>query len=80
MEAIELLQWPAMAVTVLASWLVGSMRKRKRSAGFWCFLASNVLWTVWAWHDHAWALLGLQAFLAVENVRGVLKNEALVPA
>lgn len=80
MEPLGLLQWPAMAVTVLAAWLVGSRKKRKRGVGFWCFLASNVLWSVWAWHDQAWALLGLQLFLAVENFRGIFKNDALEPA
>jgi hypothetical protein len=43
--------------------------------GFWCFLASNLLWIVWGWHDGAYALIGLQFFLAALNIRGVRKNE-----
>ncbi len=43
----DLVQWPAMAVTVLAAWLVASTSKRRRNIGFWTFLASNVLWIAW---------------------------------
>jgi hypothetical protein len=75
MDYLDLLQWPAMAVTVLAAWLVGSRSAHKRAVGFWCFLTSNVLWVVWGVHDGAWALVGLQFFLAALNVRGVYKNE-----
>jgi hypothetical protein len=69
------MQWPAMVVTVLSAWLVGSRSARKRQAGFWCFLLSNVLWVVWGLHDHAYAVVGLQFFLAALNIRGVYKNE-----
>lgn len=75
MELLDLLQWPAMAVTILAAWLVASRSRRKRIAGFWCFLASNVLWVAWAWHDAAYALLMLQLFLTITNVRGLLRND-----
>ena len=64
-----------MAVTIVAAWLVASQSKRRRAAGFWVFLASNVLWIVWGWHDHAWALVALQVALAILNTRGVSKNE-----
>lgn len=74
-DYIHHLQWPAMAVTILAAWLVASQSKRRRAAGFWVFLASNVLWIVWGWHDHAWALVALQVALAILNTRGVSKNE-----
>ena len=40
-----------------------------------CFLASHVLWTAWGVHDRAYALVGLQFFLAALNIRGVYKNE-----
>ena len=43
--------------------------------GFWVFIVSNVLWVVWGWHDHAYALIALQVALAALNIRGVLKNE-----
>ena len=45
------------------------------AVGFWCFIASNVLWVVWGLHDHAYALVGLQFCLAAMNIRGVYKNE-----
>lgn len=47
---IEMLQWPAMLVTVLASWLVASRDDARRHAAFWVFLLSNLLWVVWGWH------------------------------
>jgi hypothetical protein len=75
MDYLDLLQWPAMVVTVVAAYLVASRMAYKRAIGFWCFLASNVLWVAWGVHDHAWALVGLQFFLAALNIRGVYKNE-----
>jgi hypothetical protein len=75
LDYIDLLQWPAMAVTIVAAWLVASRARRKRVAGFWSFLLSNALWVAWAWHDSAYALLALQLFLAVTNVRGLLRND-----
>jgi hypothetical protein len=75
MDILDLLQWPAMVITVAAAWLVASRAARKRAIGFWCFLASNVLWVVWGLHDHAYALVGLQFFLAALNARGIYKNE-----
>ena len=64
-----------MAATLLSAWLVAAQSKHKRQWGFWIFLVSNVLWIVWGWHDHAWALIVLQVGLAVLNIRGVAKNE-----
>jgi hypothetical protein len=72
---IDLLQWPAMSVTVLAAWLVASGHHRRRKLGFWCFLASNALWVAWGWHDGAWALIALQLCLVATNVRGAFKNQ-----
>jgi hypothetical protein len=46
MDYLDLLQWPAMLVTITAAWLVASSTKRKRTIGFWVFLVSNVLWSV----------------------------------
>lgn len=73
----DLIQWPAMAVTVAAAWLVGSQRRWRRVAGFWSFLLSNVLWVAWGWYAGAWALVVLQAALAIMNIRGVRRNLAL---
>lgn len=73
---IDLLQWPAMVVTLVASFMVGSKKGRKRIVGFWLFIVSNVLWIAWGLHDQAWALIALQAGLFAMNVRGIFKNEA----
>lgn len=75
MAYLAQLQWPAMATTVVAAWLVASQAKRKREIGFWCFLLSNLLWIAWGWYDRAYALVILQLALAALNVRGAYKNE-----
>ena len=72
---LDLLQWPAMVVTVVAAWLVASRSARRRTFGFWFFIASNALWIIWGLHDHAYALIGLQVCLAALNIRGVYKND-----
>ena len=74
-EWIDWLQWPAMFATVLAAWLVASNTKMRRNIGFWVFLASNVLWGLWGWHDGAYALITLQVALAALNIRGVYKTD-----
>lgn len=75
-DALDALQWPAMAATLIAAWLVGSQSKHKRVWGFVCFLVSNLLWVVWGWHDQAYALIVLQVGLFALNLRGARKNEA----
>lgn len=75
MDYLDLVQWPAMVITVAAAYLVASRSAHKRAVGFWCFLASNVLWVIWGVHDRAWALVALQFCLAALNIRGVYKNE-----
>jgi len=72
-DLIDAIQWPAMVVTVAASWFVGSTHPQRRLAGFWAFLASNVLWVAWGWHGSAPALVVLQLCLAAMNVRGMVK-------
>lgn len=76
MDYLDLVQWPAMALTVLAAWYVSSRARSRRGIGFWCFLASNVLWVVWGWHASAYALIVLQLCLAGMNIRGARKNDA----
>jgi hypothetical protein len=73
-SAIDLVQWPAMAVTVVAAWFVASSRSGRRKLGFWLFLASNVLWIIWGLHAKAYALILLQICLAGMNIRGERKN------
>jgi hypothetical protein len=74
-ELLDALQWPAMAATLVASWMVASQRKRKRNGGFWLFILSNVLWLAWGWHAKAWALMALQLGLFVLNLRAARKND-----
>jgi hypothetical protein len=74
-ELLDALQWPAMVATLVASWMVASQRKRKRSWGFWLFILSNVLWLAWGWHTKAWALMALQLGLFVLNLRAARKND-----
>lgn len=75
MDWIDGLQWPAMLVTLVASWLVASQSRRRRLLGFCSFLLSNALWIAWGWHDRAHALIVLQLGLAALNIRGAFKND-----
>jgi len=77
MDWLDLLQWPAMAITLFAAYQVTSQQKGKRGAGFWLYLVSNVLWVAWGWHTQAWALIVLQFCLAAMNIRGASKNDAM---
>lgn len=72
---IDLLQWPAMLVTVVAAWMIGSLRPGRRIVGFCLFLLSNLLWVIWGLPVGAWGLIVLQVCLAGMNIRGLLKNE-----
>jgi hypothetical protein len=74
MSALDWIQWPAMLVTISASWYVASTQKTRRHVGFWLFLLSNVLWVTWGLHAHAYALVTLQFCLAAMNIRGERKN------
>jgi hypothetical protein len=73
-EIFNLIQWPAMIVTISAAWYVGADRRDNRNWGFWLFLLSNLLWIIWAIPNSAWALAILQISLAIMNIRGVLKS------
>ncbi|WP_349975486.1 hypothetical protein [Pseudomonas sp. WHRI 8519] len=72
---IGLLEWPAMAVTVVAAWCIGSRRPGRRKVGFCCFIASNLLWSIWGLHAQAWALIVLQVVLCLMNLRGWWKSK-----
>jgi hypothetical protein len=74
MAALDLIQWPAMVVTVAAAWYVASTQRSRRKLGFWLFLISNVLWVIWGVHTRAYALVALQFCLAAMNIRGERKN------
>lgn len=73
-EMLNLIQWPAMATTLLSAWLVASESKHKRGLGFWIFILSNILWVLWGWHDGAIALIAMQIGLLLLNIRGAFKN------
>ena len=73
---IDWIQWPAMAVTLTAAYLVASSQRSRRQYGFWIFLVSNVLWIVWAVSARAYALILLQVGLAAMNIRGERRNTA----
>jgi hypothetical protein len=75
MPYLDLIQWPAMLVTVAAAWYVASKHKQRRHFGFWLFLVSNALWIVWGIYAHAFALITLQVCLAAMNIRGAMKSE-----
>jgi hypothetical protein len=75
MDLLDLIQWPAMVVTVAAAWLTGSTKKRRRHIGFYLFLLSNALWVAWGVPQAAWALVVLQLALATMNVRGAKKQD-----
>ena len=73
-DGVNLIQWPAMGITLAASWLVASQKESRRNTGFWIFLLSNALWIVWGLHDGAFALVALQVGLAGLNIRGAIKT------
>jgi thiol:disulfide interchange protein len=75
-DLLDLLQWPAMAVSLYAAFMIGSKKAGKRIFGFWMFILSNVLWIIWGVHDEAWALISLQVALMAMNFRGIYKNES----
>lgn len=74
MDYLNWLQWPAMLVTVVAAWLIGSCRTQRRVTGFVCFIVSNILWVLWGLHSQAYALIVLQFCLFAMNLRGFRKN------
>ncbi len=71
---LDALQWPAMAVTLLAAWLVAARSAARRRWGFGVFVLSNLLWSAWGLHTQAYALIVLQVGLFLLNLRGVRKN------
>jgi len=75
MNWLDLVQWPAMLVTLAAAWMVASRKESFRAYGFWVFLLSNLMWIIWASASQAWALLLLQVGLAAMNIRGARKND-----
>jgi|KBSMisStaDraftv2_1062788.scaffolds.fasta_scaffold507159_2 hypothetical protein len=69
------LQWPAMFITVVSTWMIGSKSETSRKIGFYASLAGNVLWIMWGLGTTAFAVIVLQILLAITNIRGALKAE-----
>ena len=74
-DYIDLLQWPAMVVTLFGAYWLASRKPGRRMFGFWMMVLSNLMWIAWGWSDEAWALIVLQVGLMALNARGIIKNE-----
>ena len=74
-EFFALLEWPAMAISLAAAYLLASQKPEKRVIAFWLLIVGNVMWIAWGWGEDAWALIALNVGLMVLNVRGIAKNE-----
>ena len=73
-DYIDLVQWPAMMVTVIAAWFMGSQQPRRRMLAFWGFISSNALWVMWGLYAGAYGLIVLECVLLGMNARGFKKN------
>ncbi|HZV65700.1 MAG TPA: hypothetical protein VFG03_12425 [Telluria sp.] len=74
-DFLAMLEWPAMGVSLLASWWMASRQAQRRVLAFWALIVGNLLWIAWGWGDDAWALIALQVGLIALNLRGIVKNE-----
>ena len=71
---VDFIQWPAMAVILVASWLAASQRAKRRKLAFLGFIVGNLLWIVWGLYVEAYALALLDGILCAMNIRGFMKN------
>ncbi|MES2899284.1 MAG: hypothetical protein V4723_06110 [Pseudomonadota bacterium] len=74
-DMLNLLEWPAMAISLVAAYLLGSINPTKRIVAFVMLIVGNLMWIGWGWGNEAKALIALNVGLMVLNVRGVFKNE-----
>ncbi len=74
-EILAMLEWPAMAISLVAAYLLGSIHATKRIVAFVMLIIGNLMWIGWGWGDEAWALIALNVGLLALNVRGIFKNE-----
>lgn len=74
-EFFALLEWPAMGISLVAAWLMGSRKAKKRVWAFWLLILGNLMWIAWGWGDEAYALIALNFGLMCLNIRGIRKNE-----
>ena len=74
-DILAYFEWPAMGISLVAAYLMGSKKADKRVVAFWLLILGNLLWIGWGWGESAWALIALNAGLLALNVRGIAKNE-----
>ena len=74
-DMLALLEWPAMAISLVAAYLLGSIHTTKRIVAFVMLIIGNLMWIGWGWGDGAKALIALNVGLMVLNIRAIMKNE-----
>lgn len=74
-DILAMLEWPAMAISLVAAYLLGSIDPTKRIVAFIMLIIGNLMWIGWGWGDDAKALIALNVGLMALNVRGIFKNE-----
>ena len=74
-DILPFLEWPAMAISLVAAYLLGSVKPGKRIVAFVMLIIGNLLWIGWGWGNEAKALIALNVGLMVLNVRAIFKNE-----
>lgn len=75
MDYMEILQWPAMILTLLGAWMISTDKRSIRHKGFWVFLLSNVLWILWGMHVKAYGVVLMQIGLAIVNYHGLTRTD-----
>ena len=75
---LDVFQWPALAVTAVAVWLIATEGRPRRFWGFLFGLVATGLWAAWAWNAGAWGVAAAQAVLAVALGRGAVRSRAPV--
>ena len=55
--------------------MVGGLAETTQTQRRFLDFSSNLLWIVWGWYAHAYALIILQICLAAINIRGAQKND-----
>lgn len=71
---LDLLQWPALLLSIVGAWCVGGRTARLRLIGFWLFLASNLAWAGWGYGAAAWAVVITQLVFIVTSIHGIRSN------
>jgi hypothetical protein len=71
---LDLLQWPALILSIAGAWCVGGSTSPQRLLGFWLFLLSNIAWASWGCGAGAWAVVISQLVFTITSVRGIRSN------